>query len=411
MKAFERLPRKSHTLLWALAVVVGLAVSFVLAEARGQTGFWSSLASAVRDSVGQSGLYLVALVTVAYYSARGRSNRDDRATLADSLADMVELDVPLPEALRHQVFEFQDRWATRYSFTAWAVARLAARVERGSSLAEAVAEDRTFPTCWPVMLRTAESSGRMVEALRSLALLERDSSFFSPDMLLRSLLNVGMLALLGTFLMRFIMPTFVSLLDGMNDAAGADRVRSLAWAQWIIGAVPVAMLVSLRPWARQWVQGLAGRVPVVRDLTRFSSQSTFCTSVAGTLRMGVTLDQSLHLAAEVVSDPGYQRAVRHLANESGDSLEQAMGRYPTLFCAPLRSLAGQGERFGTLPDVLSAAASWLREEADGARIRLRTMVHTGLLGATGLCVGYYAVTVMGALMTVVSDMLAKGVMP
>jgi type II secretory pathway component PulF len=324
---------------------------------------------------------------------------------------MLLMDIPMADALQLQRFEFSERWLIRHSFMGRAVARIATRVERGSSLGDAVADERVFSPYWLLLLRQSEAHGHVIQTLRNLAVMERDSSVYTPNLVIRPILALGLLASIATFLSQYILPTFAEVMERSEGDTGFLSIHGLQELEPLGWLGMVALLgMCFGPVRRTLGQGVE-TLPVIWSLTRLRCQTVVCSSLATMLSMGMPLDESLRAAALVARQPRYRNALTEAGRDPGESLARALDRYPALFSSPLRRLVLHGETFGNLPDMLAQASVWLSEEASQVQSRMRTLIQIGLTAATGLAVGYMCLTVMGGLMITVIDISSRGVLP
>ena len=352
------------------------------------------------------------LLPFCYDQVRGRSSSDDRALLAENLADMLDLGVPLDEALGRLGRDMRRDPATSHSPTALAAVRAAEDLGAGSPLSAALRATRAFPSRWAALLAAGELLGDLPGALRTLARLESRSGPFPVEALLRAFVVIPVALGVALFLVTYVMPTFVSLYEGMGlDLPWASRMlfptlKALRrpptdWALLAGGALVLASLFV--PAVREGAMVLVSRL----GWGRWREQALFAGSLAAGARLGMSLPQALEVARAGAGDPAYRRAAEGFLEVPGATLAQMLDSRPDLFEPGLRWMAAQGERYGNLPEALEACAAFLEEEASRVRHRREVLLEFVLAGAVGL---FVLVTTLGVMQPLV-DLTTRGMLP
>src|SRR5689334_14439681 len=140
------------------------------------------------------------------------------------------------------------------------------------------------------------------------------------------------------------------LLDADDARAARDRLRAE-------GLTPTA--VDAAPERGTAAQRLRLPAPAVALFTR---------QLATLVQSAMPLDQALAAVCEQADDPALAKLVAALRAHvlSGESLPNALGRYPRTFSSLYRGLIAAGSETGRLADVLSRLADYL-----DARLALR----------------------------------------
>lgn len=135
-------------------------------------------------------------------------------------------------------------------------------------------------------------------------------------------------------------------------------------------------------------EGSGNRVSV-RELSGFFEQ------LSDLLRAGVPLMRALQTLSRTASGKRIRRVVDliHEHVQSGQSLEEAMGKQPGIFNSLQIAMVRAGERGGFLENVLSDLAGYLERQDDlrsrvrGAMIYPVVLVAVGAIVVTGLLIG------------------------
>ncbi|MBP6669027.1 MAG: type II secretion system F family protein [Gemmatimonadales bacterium] len=290
------------------------------------------------------------------------------------------------------------------------------RVERGESLARAMAEYSTFfPPLYVGLVRAGERSGNLASAFQRLAhQLERDqqlrSKLISVSIYPLLLAVAGGMAVLVLLLL--VIPRFVELLQG----TGAALPRSTALVMGISAglrrywpallALP-AGLGALLAWMRTSDEGrrTASRLllgtPLLRSYRQNALGARFSRLLGTLLGGGAPLLTALDDTIESVGDPlGRDEAVRIRSRvREGVALHRAIaegGFFPPI----LTQLVTVGEEAGQLQTFLDKAADILEERTERLLQRLVALVEPVMILVFGGVVGFVALSLLQAIYSV-----------
>src|SRR6266540_1750346 len=297
--------------------------------------------------------------------------------------------------------------------TATATEAVRARVERGESLATALAAHPTlFSPLYVGLVRAGERSGDLAGAFGRLAdQLERDERLRSR--LLSLSVYPLILAAAGTVALAvlafFVLPRFADLLQG----SGAALPRSTAFVLWAAGTlkaawpVLVAIVVALPllvSWARRTDDGrraaarLLLELPVIRTLRRQSLGARVARLIGVLLGGGAPLLSALDEAVECLPDPLAQDELARIRGRvrEGGSLNRAFAE--SGFFHPLLSqLVAVGEESGRLQEFLLKAAEIFEERTERGAQRLVTLLEPAMIVTFGGVVALVALSVLQAI--------------
>jgi general secretion pathway protein F len=144
------------------------------------------------------------------------------------------------------------------------------------------------------------------------------------------------------------------------------------------------------------VRSLAGSVPLLGAVWRWTSLAEFCHLLGLLVEHRLPMPEALRLAGEGVEDARLEIATRHMAEdvEEGHTLAQAMAARRE-FPPRLPRLIRWGEDQGSLPEVVRIAGEMFAERASAH----------ATFAATALSVACFVVIVMGVALIVLGLML------
>ena len=287
------------------------------------------------------------------------------------------------------------------------------RVERGDTLSSALAQHRAlFPPLYVGLVRAGEKSGDLDAAFARLAdQLERDEQLrgriLSAAIYPMILATAGTLAV--TVLLFFVLPRFVTLLEGSGATLPRSTATLLALAAALHRSWPVLLLIPFAiaafvAWAgnseagrRAW-SSLMLAVPGVRTHRRYALAGRFARLVGVLLGGGAPLLPALDDTVESIGDPVARDDVIRIRTRvrEGTSLRAALAE-SALFPPMLAQLVGVGEDAGQLQTFLMKSADIFEERTERATQRLASLAEPAMIVVFGCMVAFVALSLLQAI--------------
>ena len=294
-----------------------------------------------------------------------------------------------------------------------ALQEVRARVERGDTLSSALAEHRQlFSPLYVGLVRAGERSGDIDAAFARLAAqLERDEQrrgkVLSAAIYPMLLATAGSVAV--TVLLFFVLPRFVTLLEGSGAKLPRSTATLLAFSAVLHRAWPVLLLIPLllaafAAWVsnsddgrRVW-SGIMLSLPGVSTLRRYALAGRFARLAGVLLGGGAPLLNALDDTIESIGDPiARDDAIRiRTSVREGVSLRGAVAE-SKLFPPLLAQLIGVGEDAGQLQVFLMKAADIFEERTERATQRLATLAEPAMIVVFGIIVAFVALSLLQAI--------------
>ncbi|HEV8499910.1 MAG TPA: type II secretion system F family protein [Gemmatimonadaceae bacterium] len=294
-----------------------------------------------------------------------------------------------------------------------ALQEVRARVERGDTLSTALAEHRKlFSPLYVGLVRAGERSGDIDAAFGRLsAQLERDEALrgkiLSASIYPMLLATAGSVAV--TVLLFFVLPRFVTLLEGSGAKLPRSTATLLAVSAGLHRLWPVLLLIPLAiaafaAWAtntdegrRVWSTTLLS-LPGVRTLRRYALAGRFARLVGVLLGGGAPLLTALDDTVESIGDPLARDDTIRIRTKvrEGSSLRAAVAE-SSLFPPMLAQLIGVGEDAGQLRVFLTKSADIFEERTERATQRLATFLEPAMIVMFGAIVAFVALSLLQAI--------------
>lgn len=271
-----------------------------------------------------------------------------------------------------------------------AIREMQADIEKGETLAGAMRKHRKiFSNMLVNMVAAGEESGNLEDSFRQMELYfeksKRTKGAVIRAMIYPCILLIVMIVVL-IVMMTKIVPMFLETFEEMGTELPAITQGVMAVSNWfvdwwwlfvaiLVGLIVGGMLFNRTLRGKHFFGMIARKAPVFGRLTVRSACATLCRTLSLLLASGLTLTESLDLAASNMSNIYFEEAVRTIRSlvSEGWPLASAM-RETRLFPAMVTNLSGVGEETGDLQDMLGKVADYYDEEVEEATQRMLAML-------------------------------------
>lgn len=276
-----------------------------------------------------------------------------------------------------------------------AIREMQADVEKGESLATSMRRHpKIFPAILVNMVAAGESSGNLEESFRQMELYfdrsKRTKSKVTSAMIYPCVLIVVMIVVL-IVMMTKIIPNFLKTFEDMDADLPKITLGVMAVCEWFKSWwwVPLLVLVALivggvlfhrTDKGKHFFGWLARKTPVVGNLTVKTACATFCRTMEVLIGSGLTLTDSMDLAASNMGNIYYLEAIRDARAlvAEGTPLRESLVR-TGIFPPMVSNLVGVGEETGDLQSMMGKVADYYDEEVDEATKKLLNLMEPAII--------------------------------
>lgn len=276
-----------------------------------------------------------------------------------------------------------------------AIREMQADVEKGEALATSMRRHpKIFPTILVNMVSAGEASGNLEESFRQMELYfersKRTKSKVTSAMIYPCVLIVVMIVVL-IVMMTKIIPNFLKTFEDMDAELPKITLGVMAVCEWFKSWwwVPLLVLVALivggvlfhrTDKGKHFFGWLARKTPVVGNLTVKTACATFCRTMEVLIGSGLTLTDSMDLAASNMGNIYYLEAIRDARAlvAEGTPLRESLVR-TGIFPAMVSNLVGVGEETGDLQSMMGKVADYYDEEVDEATKKLLNLMEPAII--------------------------------
>lgn len=276
-----------------------------------------------------------------------------------------------------------------------AIREMQADVEKGESLATSMRRHpKIFPAILVNMVAAGESSGNLEESFRQMELYfdrsKRTKSKVTSAMIYPCVLIVVMIVVL-IVMMTKIIPNFLKTFEDMDAELPKLTQGVMAVCEWFESWwwVPLLVLAALivggvlfhrTDKGKHFFGWLARKTPVVGNLTVKTACATFCRTMEVLIGSGLTLTDSMDLAASNMGNIYYLEAIRDARGmvAEGTPLRESLVR-TGIFPPMVSNLVGVGEETGDLQSMMGKVADYYDEEVDEATKKLLNLMEPAII--------------------------------
>ena len=276
-----------------------------------------------------------------------------------------------------------------------AIREMQADVEKGEALATSMRRHpKIFPAILVNMVSAGESSGNLEESFRQMELYfersKRTKSKVTSAMIYPCVLIVVMIIVL-IVMMTKIIPNFLKTFEDMDAELPKLTQGVMAVCEWFKSWwwVPLLVLAALivggvlfhrTNKGKHFFGWLARKTPVVGNLTVKTACATFCRTMEVLIGSGLTLTDSMDLAASNMGNIYYLEAIRDARGmvAEGTPLRESLVR-TGIFPPMVSNLVGVGEETGDLQSMMGKVADYYDEEVDEATKKLLNLMEPAII--------------------------------
>ena len=272
----------------------------------------------------------------------------------------------------------------------------------GAPFSEAIKESNSFPAYMVGLIDVGERTGNLEEALTSLANYyderERMNQRIRSALLYPSALFLLMMVVIVVLLTQ-VLPMFRSVygVAGALLQVGLVLNKIMPVLCVVLGILLAFLLVfSVSGTFREWVLRIWRTRAGDRGAMRAMNDACFAQAVAMGLSSGLTAEDTMELAAQVLSDiPAAQRRCLQCkqALEQGENLADALGT-ADIFPPAARRLLGLATQSGSGDTTMHEIATRLSEDADLALSKKVARIEPALVLICSILVGAVLLSVM-----------------
>lgn len=339
-----------------------------------------------------------------------RVKSGDFAAFCRQFATLIRAGVQIVDAVKLLASQTDNRTLRK------ALEEVSVDIQKGNFLSNAIGKHRlVFPDMFVNMVKAGEVSGNLDE------IMDRVANFFEEQHYsgekIKSAMTypivVGLMSIaVVIFLMVRIVPTFVSVFQGMNISLplptriviGASHLLAHFWYFIVLGLIGLFVLYR---WASRYQQVvyyrdlIQLRMPVFGQLAQKSSIARVMRTLATLYKSAVPILDALQLTASAAGNEVIAMRLREAMTslKNGNRLSDPL-RGHWVFPPLVTHMVRIGEETGNLELMLSKVADFYEAESQALVDRLKTLIEPLMIVFLALIVGVIVSSVIVPIFTI-----------
>jgi type IV pilus assembly protein PilC len=327
----------------------------------------------------------------------GKVNAKELAVFTRQFSVMIDAGLPLVQCLEILGGQQENKAFAR------ALVGVRTSVESGSTLANAL---RQFPKIFDELFTNMVEAGETAGILDTI--LQRLAAYIEKAVKLRRAVQSAMIypsAVLGIAavvvfaLLRFAVPTFATLFDGLGVALPLPTRIVINLSNLLkTFTLPLIILVGLSAWGlkvyygtpngRMVIDRLILKIPLLGPLMRKIAVARFTRTLGTLITSGVAMLEALAITARTAGNAVVEKAILEVrtAVEGGRTIVDPL-RETGVFPNMVVQMIGVGEQTGALDTMLQKVADFYEDEVDAAVGDLLTAMEPIIILFLGVVVG------------------------
>ncbi len=298
---------------------------------------------------------------------------------------------------------------------------LNAAISAGKSFNEALASrPKVFSTLFISMVKAGEESGNLNESLKHIA-TQMEKSYLLRKKVKGAMMYpsviMGVMILIAILMMIYVVPALTKTFTDLKVKLPASTqfvlgVSSLVQNHFIAGFFGlIAMIVGFyygmkTRMGKRLVDSLVLRIPIVAPILKESNSAYTTRTLASLLAAGVDLLQAVRITQEVLQNSHYKEVLAKAEKvvEKGGTLSGVFAAEKKLYPVFVPEMISVGEETGKLSTMLMGVANFYEAEVEQKTKDLSTIIEPFLMVIIGACVGFFAVSMITPMYSVMNNL-------
>jgi len=342
-----------------------------------------------------------------------RISMKDIVIFARQFSIMISAGVPMVQSLRILVNQTENKKFKKV------IGEIGDEVEGGAALSDSLSKrPKIFSNFFVSVVRSGERSGKLDDVLDYLAdEISKDYDMgakIKGAMIYPTVVIIGMV-IIGIVMMVFVLPKMMDILTETGTTLplptriliGASNFIIHYW--WIVVIIIVGIIMGIRailrtPSGRYAWDSITLHLPIFGKLFQKILLVRFCRSMNTLLLGGVSIENSLAIAGDVVSNKVYQKLVQQTIKEveDGNSISTIFLDSP-LVPKMVSHMMQVGEGTGKLDAVFTKISEFYNREIDNALANIMSLMGPLIMIILGIGVGVMVAAVIMPMYTMVGN--------
>ena len=344
----------------------------------------------------------------------GRIKQHEKIIVARNLGGMIEAGLALSRAL--QVLERQSRNKKLKKV----LGELNSSISQGKAFHQALADfPDVFNTLFVSMVKAGEESGNLAASLRQIG-DQMEKTYLIQKKVKSAMVYPGiilcLMGIIAVLMLTFVVPRLTETFRDLKTELPASTKFVIATSDFlkhhyilafglIIGVI-IAFYYALKTrWGSRAFDFAVLRLPVISTIIKEMNSARTARTLSSLLSSGVDLLPAIDITSDVMQNSFYKEvmAQARAAVENGHPLSNIFIEHEFLYPVFVGEMMSVGEETGQLSHMLLGVASFYESEVEAKTKDLSTIVEPVLMVLIGACVGFFAVSMIAPMYSVMEN--------
>lgn len=337
----------------------------------------------------------------------------EKINFARNLGSMLEAGLALSRAL--SVLERQSKKKALKEV----ISDLISNISKGTTFADALnLHKKVFPDVFIAMVHAGEQSGTLAESLKVVA-SQMDSSYTLERRIRGALMYPAVIVfamiVIAVLMFLFVIPTLLKtfteldvqlplttrIVLGLSNLIQYHGLPVLIVIIMIIGSV---YYWSKRPSGKRVIHALFLKIPLIGPLVQEVNTARTSRTLSSLLGSGVDVVESVTITANVVQNVHFREVLVKAAAaiKTGDMMSKTFEKDSKLYPVFFSEMMSVGEETGKIGEMLMGVATYYEDDVSQKTKDMSTIIEPFLLLLIGAAVGFFAVSMIQPMYSLVN---------
>ncbi len=282
-------------------------------------------------------------------------------------------------------------------------------IRQGEAISDALEQQNgAFPLLMVNMYRAAESSGKLADTAKRLAVhyeKEHQLNIKVKGATVYPRILTGLVFVVLVFIMTFILPQLTEMFDSLEELPLPTKIlfgiSGFVGKNWkgilpaLLVAAAVMVMLGKMPAVRTWLDQIKLKIPVIGRLLMVIYTARFARNLSSLYSSGIPIITAMQISRKTIGNSYIERqfdgaiACLRAGGSLSDALEKIKG-----FRKKLSSVVRVGEESGDLVQMLDAMADSFDYESEMAVNRMISYLEPVLITLMAVLIGFIMIAVM-----------------